>query len=166
MYANDIPGTFIALSVTPNFKVLTSPQEVMCEIFINIFINLSRNSNTKHIYVSIHEGISCPDLSPVRRQPIIRTNAGLLLIEPLGLVNTIRINMWNTFVCMNSIPLGKALQWRHNGSMASQIISLAIVCAIVCSGRAEIKENTKAPHHWPLFGEFTGDRWIPRTKGQ
>ena len=32
--------------------------------------------------------------------------------------------------------------------------------------RAEIKENIKAPCHWPLCGEFTGDRWIPRTNGQ
>ena len=31
---------------------------------------------------------------------------------------------------------------------------------------AQIKQNTKAPRHWPLCGEFTGDRWIPRTKGQ
>ena len=29
-----------------------------------------------------------------------------------------------------------------------------------------IKDNIKAPRHWPLWGEFTGDRWIPRTKGQ
>ena len=28
--------------------------------------------------------------------------------------------------------------------------------------RAQIKENTKAPRHWPLLGEFPGDRWIPR----
>ena len=32
--------------------------------------------------------------------------------------------------------------------------------------RAQIKENIKAPRHWPLCGEFTGDRWIPRTNGQ
>ena len=32
--------------------------------------------------------------------------------------------------------------------------------------QAKIKENTKAPRHWPLCGEFTVDRWIPRTKGQ
>ena len=32
--------------------------------------------------------------------------------------------------------------------------------------QAQIKENTKAPRHWPLCGEFTGYRWIPRTKGQ
>ena len=32
--------------------------------------------------------------------------------------------------------------------------------------QAQIKENIKAPRHWPLWGEFTGDQWIPRTKGQ
>ena len=29
----------------------------------------------------------------------------------------------------------------------------------------KVKE-IKAPRHWPLWGEFTGDRWIPHTKGQ
>ena len=29
--------------------------------------------------------------------------------------------------------------------------------------QAQIKENIKAPRHWPLCGEFTVDRWIPRT---
>ena len=29
-----------------------------------------------------------------------------------------------------------------------------------------ITENIKALCHWPLCGEFTGDRWIPRTTGQ
>ena len=28
-----------------------------------------------------------------------------------------------------------------------------------------IKENINAPRHWPLCGEFTGNRWIPRTNG-
>ena len=32
--------------------------------------------------------------------------------------------------------------------------------------QAQIKQNIKAPRHWPLCGEFTGDRWIPRTNGQ
>ena len=32
--------------------------------------------------------------------------------------------------------------------------------------QTQIKENIKAPRHWPLWGEFTGDRWIPRTKVQ
>ena len=29
-----------------------------------------------------------------------------------------------------------------------------------------MKGNIKAPRHWLLCGEFTGDRWIPRTNGQ
>ena len=32
--------------------------------------------------------------------------------------------------------------------------------------QAHIKENIKASRHWPLWGDFTGDRWIPLTKGQ
>ena len=32
--------------------------------------------------------------------------------------------------------------------------------------QAQVKENIKLPRHWPLWGEFTGERWIPRTKGQ
>ena len=32
--------------------------------------------------------------------------------------------------------------------------------------QTQIKENLKAPRHGPLCREFTGDRWIPRTKGQ
>ena len=27
--------------------------------------------------------------------------------------------------------------------------------------QAQIKENIKAPRHWPLCGEFTGDREFP-----
>ena len=32
--------------------------------------------------------------------------------------------------------------------------------------QAQIKENIKASRHWPLCVEFTGDRWIPRSKDQ
>ena len=31
--------------------------------------------------------------------------------------------------------------------------------------QTQIKENIKTPRHRPLCGEFTGDQWIPRTKG-
>ena len=30
----------------------------------------------------------------------------------------------------------------------------------------QIKENIKSPCHWPMWREFTGDRWFLRTKGQ
>ena len=46
--------------------------------------------------------------------------------------------------------------------MASQITSLTTVYATVHPGTNQRK--IKAPRHWPLWGEFTGDRWIPRTR--
>ena len=56
------------------------------------------------------------------------------------------------------------------GAMASQITSPTTVSSRRRSKkasklRAQIKESIKALRHWPLWGEFTGDRWIPRTKG-
>ena len=59
------------------------------------------------------------------------------------------------------------------GTMASQITSLTLFTQPFI--QAQIKENAKPPRHWPLCGEFTGDRWmtgelndrwIPRTKDQ
>ena len=32
--------------------------------------------------------------------------------------------------------------------------------------QAHIKENIKALRHWLLWGESTGDQWIPLAKGQ
>ena len=49
-------------------------------------------------------------------------------------------------------------RWRLK-SPASRLFAQAFV-------QVQIKENIKAPHHWPLWGESTGDRWIPLTKGQ
>ena len=50
--------------------------------------------------------------------------------------------------------------WRHNGH--------GVVwnhqpydCLLNRLIRAQIKENIKAPRHWPLCGEFTRNRWIP-----
>ena len=48
-------------------------------------------------------------------------------------------------------------------AMASQITTVSIVYPTVCSGA---DKNIKTLRHWPLWGEFTGDRWIPFTKGQ
>ena len=46
----------------------------------------------------------------------------------------------------------------------SDVIMIAIVSPI--TSLTIIYSIIKAPHHWPLCGEFTGDRGIPRTKGQ
>ena len=41
-----------------------------------------------------------------------------------------------------------------------------IMSTIASQVQAEIEENAKTPRHWPLRGEFTGDRCIDCTKGQ
>ena len=46
---------------------------------------------------------------------------------------------------------------------ASQIIGVSMVCWTVCSGADQRK--IKALRHWPLWGEFTGDRWNYPHKG-
>ena len=58
------------------------------------------------------------------------------------------------------------LQWHHNGHDGvsnHQPLHCVLNRLFI---RAKIKENIKAPRHWPLCGEFTGGRWIPRTNGQ
>ena len=60
---------------------------------------------------------------------------------------------------------GSALQRRHNdrGGVSKSPASLLFTQLL---GQAQIKENLKGLRLWPLCEEFTGDRWIPRTKGQ
>ena len=58
--------------------------------------------------------------------------------------------------------------WHYNvivWAMASQITNLTIVLSTAYSG-ADQRKPQKAPPHWPLLGEFTGDQPIPCSKGQ
>ena len=50
------------------------------------------------------------------------------------------------------------------GTMGSQLTILTIVYSAVYP--SEDEGNIKALRPWPLSGKFTGDRWIPRKKGQ
>ena len=50
-------------------------------------------------------------------------------------------------------------------AMASQITGVSIVCSTVCSGADQRKHQSSASLAF-LWGESTGDRWIPLTKGQ
>ena len=55
--------------------------------------------------------------------------------------------------------------WRHNerdGVSNHQPHD----CLLNLLFKAQSKENIQATRHWLLWGEFTGDRWIPRTKGR
>ena len=48
------------------------------------------------------------------------------------------------------------------GAIASHITGISIVYSTVYSGANQRKH--KALRHWPLWGEFTGERWIPLTR--
>ena len=59
------------------------------------------------------------------------------------------------------IVISVTSQWaqRRLNSPASRLFAQPFV-------EAQIKEIIKAPRDWSLWGEFTGDQWIPRTKDQ
>ena len=59
----------------------------------------------------------------------------------------------------------KALHWRHNepDGVSNHHPRDCLLNGFI---QVQMKENIKAPRHWPLCGEFTGDRWILRTKDQ
>ena len=57
------------------------------------------------------------------------------------------------------------LQWCHNEHVGVSNRQ-PHDCLLNRLFKAQIKENIKAPRHWPLCGEIAGDRWIPRTNGQ
>ena len=55
------------------------------------------------------------------------------------------------------------LQWRHNERIGVSN-QRRLDCLFDCSGADQ--RNIKAPRHWPLWWETTGDRCISLTKGQ
>ena len=57
------------------------------------------------------------------------------------------------------------LQWRHNGRDCASNHK-PHDCLLYRLFRYRSKKKITALHHWPLHVKFTGDRWIPCTKGQ
>ena len=51
------------------------------------------------------------------------------------------------------------LQWRHNDH--NGVSNHQPHCCLLSFIQAQIKENIKAPRHWPLCGEFTGTGEFP-----
>ena len=63
------------------------------------------------------------------------------------------------------IGISVSSQWRHNeyDGVSNHQRHDSLLNRLF---KAQIKENINVPSHWPLWEEFTGDRWIPRTKCQ
>ena len=53
----------------------------------------------------------------------------------------------------------KTLQWRHNDRDGVSN-HRRLDCFLNRFFHVQIKENMKAPRHWPLWGEFSGYRWM------
>ena len=81
-------------------------------------------------------------------------------IGPVNLViREVKMRCYSSDIEQESITMtSQWVGWRLK-SPASRLFTQPFI-------RAQNKENIKAPLHWPLCGEFTGDRWIPRTNGQ
>ena len=123
-------------------------------------------------------------LSPGRRQAIIWTNAGILSIRTLGSnfseilneihafsfkkmhlkmssgkrrpsslgLNVLQSAAGTQLTKLSITVMSKWAQWRLK-SPALRLFTQPFI-------QTQIKENIKAMRHWPLCGEFTGDRWI------
>ena len=61
-------------------------------------------------------------------------------------------------ICLHITMTSQWARWRLK-SPASPLFTQPFI-------RAQIKENIKDPRHWPLWGDFTGNRWILLTNGQ
>ena len=77
------------------------------------------------------------------------------------------INIWDVPVEHDDVMAYKyylSLQWRHNerDGVSNHQPRDCLLNRLFWHRW----KNVKTPRHWPLWGEFTGDRWIPRTKGQ
>ena len=76
-------------------------------------------------------------------------------IRAIGMLTPYRL--WAHKLFMKCITMtSKWVPWRLK-SPASRLFTQPFV-------QAQIIENSKAPRHWPLWGESTDGRWIPRTK--
>ena len=66
---------------------------------------------------------------------------------------------FQTTSAMPIVTMTSQWVWWRLKSPASPLLTQPFI-------QAQIKENIKAPRHWPLCGEFTSGRWIPRQNGQ
>ena len=130
-----------------------------------------------NIWISIKISLKFGSKGPINNIPILIQIMAWCRLGDKPLSEPMVVSLL-TYICvtrpeLNHVVPGQTVWWeiRYRKSsrqthyndvimseMASQITSLTIVLLNCLSWR---KENTKDPRHWPLWGEFTGDRCIP-----
>ena len=94
--------------------------------------------------------------SPQQRRPC---SWGLPWTGHHNLKNMSRVTRWSHSRTAKNITVTSQWVWWRLKSPASRLFTQPFI-------KVPIKESIIAPRHWPLCGEFTGDRWIPHTNGQ
>ena len=147
------------------------PENISSSLYITEgpITSLNKNVNAKSCWLNFSCRGATPTNMPMqgsfkcRWNPIVIWHGMLSNIFMTCSVendSTYDVAMTNVWYRLDVEPL----QWRHNEHDGISNHQLTIFTQAFF--HLHIKENIKAPCHWPLLREFTGDRWIPRTKGQ
>ena len=125
---------------------------LMLSCFANIPSNHISDKNIEHTFpVKLHSG-ECQNTSVMISQHWFREWLGGVRQEAITRNNDDQNNV-DAYTHYADVIMGP---------IASQITSLTIVYSIVY--QTQIKENIKAPRHWPLCGEFTGTGEFPAQR--
>ena len=118
---------------------------VLIRAWINVWVN-NRKAGDLRRYRAHY------DVTVVHPRRIIFNFGGIMVARKDKIVYLYHSLLYSLYLAKTTS------QWRLKSS-ASSLYTQPFI-------QEEIKENIKAPRHWPLCGESTVDRWIPRTKGQ
>ena len=119
---------------------------------------------SSNIIVTSHERHGFSDSSPIRLlvETVVEANSkiqqGFVLLYLLWREST---GHWGWIASERA----SALQWRHNGH-DNVSNHQPYDCLLNRLFKRRSKKKIKDPRHWPVCGEFTSDRWCPRTNGQ
>ena len=89
--------------------------------------------------------MSCSDLSYWERSDLVILEMAARMAWPI-----VKESM------ISEIKISRTLQWRHN-ERDGVSNHRRLDCLHNRFFQAQIKENIKAPRHWPLWGDFTGE---------
>ena len=148
-------GSFVLLAAcAENLLCIKACEKERCSRYFyhhkaTLYYNHTLYSSLWSILLVVEKYISKHDILPT-----------CVYITPGGV--TLRyhsLNVSESFTLCTIIKMTSLwVRWRLKSSASRLFTQLFI--------QTQIKEYIKAPRHWPLCGEFTGDRWIPRTNGQ
>ena len=161
MYTRFSQCTCIALWVVPYFKTKQMYISISADRYLTWYFLKSLLLSLSLDFTA--QNISCPFLSKTSTAAcfwITACNGIFFIVQHKWCLTVVVIIQWNEYfffkIHYNDVILSTMASPNHQPR--DYLLNYLF--------KAQIKENIKAPCHWPLWGEFTVNRWIPRTKGQ